>query len=498
MFFTEARTQFFTPLTGKYREIVSECLRLLYQRLYTDLRDYGHLINRDQLVDIFKEAIARTPVLDFSSAYDSDQDGRFKNSRELANFVIGKLIEHGWLEKQVDEASLQSSFGFTRMGRLFTQPFAESSNQFRTRNRNTRNTRNSLQAFLENAEIHDLLDAYEYSERIISDFTDVIGDLEERKRLLVKEVESRHLIEQASDAFFDFMETVFKPDLEIRLSVDSVEKYRDQIGDILTRIRRKRKYGKGEPELAQKDWRAVMELELRKALPQQVVAGVSLLETILETIDRRLKNACDIMLPALRRSLNTFTQRADIIIRQLSFINSQQQINHLDFFNRLLELPEAEQDQLLASMGEDLAEINLRYLDPAQLVIRQRRQLPSVISRIDELSPPASDALQEIYIQNALDRAFNVQSSELKHYLFKLLNEQQHINASDLPADSMQDLLHLAHAIEVSGQDMQSSNWHFEISQQADDLLRPPKVTQGEYFLARDEFAITLIGDITN
>src|SRR5690606_38645270 len=199
-------------------------------------------------------------------------------------------------------------------------------------------------------------------------------------------------------AFFDFMETVFKPDLEIRLSVDSVEKYRDQIGDILTRIRRKRKYGKGEPELAQKDWRAVMELELRKALPQQVVAGVSLLETILEAIDRRLKNACDIMLPALRRSLNTFTQRADIIIRQLSFINSQQQINHLDFFNRLLELPEAEQDQLLASMGEDLAEINLRYLDPAQLVIRQRRQLPSVISRIDELSPPASDALQEIYI----------------------------------------------------------------------------------------------------
>lgn len=495
MFFTESRIQFFAPLTGKYREIVAECLRLLYQRLYTDLRDYGHSLHRDQLVDIFKEAIARTPVLDFSSTYDNDQEGRFKNSRELANFVINKLIEHGWIEKQVDEASLQSSFGFTRMGRLFTQPFAEKSNQFRTRNRNTRNTRNSLQAFLENAEIHDLLDAYEYSERIISDFTDVIGDLEERKRQLVKEVESRHLIEQASDAFFDFMETVFKPDLEVRLSVDSVEKYRDQISDILTKIRRKRKYGRGDTELAQKDWRAVMELELRKALPQKVVPGVSLLETILEAIDRRLKNACDIMLPALRRSLNTFTQRADIIIRQLSFINSQQQINHLDFFNTFLDLPDSEQDELLGSMGRDLAEVNLRYLDPAQLVIRQRRSLPSVISRIDELSPPASEALQEIYIQNALDRAFTVQSNELKQYLSEVLNGLDHVKASELPSNTMRDVLHLAHAIEASGQEMQSGKLHFEISQNPDDLLAPPKVTDGEYFKARDQFVIRLIDD---
>src|SRR5690606_6474942 len=75
----------------------------------------------------------------------------------------------------------------------------------------------------------DLLDAYEYSERIISDFTDVISELEERKRQLVREVEARQLVQQASEEFFDFMEKVFKPDLEVRLSADSVEKYRDRL-----------------------------------------------------------------------------------------------------------------------------------------------------------------------------------------------------------------------------------------------------------------------------
>ena len=39
MFFSDSRQHFFNPLTGKYRELVAQCLSLLYQRLYTDLRD---------------------------------------------------------------------------------------------------------------------------------------------------------------------------------------------------------------------------------------------------------------------------------------------------------------------------------------------------------------------------------------------------------------------------------------------------------------------------
>src|SRR5690606_18929855 len=157
------------------------------------------------LVVIFKEAIARTPVLDEQEDM-GENERRIKRHRELAYVIVNCLLENGWLEKQVDQASLQRSYGFSRLCLLITQPFRNSDcNHFLTRNRNTRNARNSLQAFYEQGEVHDLLDAYEYSERIISDFTDVISELEERKRQLVREVEARQLVQQASEEFFDFM-----------------------------------------------------------------------------------------------------------------------------------------------------------------------------------------------------------------------------------------------------------------------------------------------------
>lgn len=499
MFFSDSREHFFNPLTGKYRELVAECLRLLYQRLYTDLRDYGHAMNRDQLVDIFKEAIARAPILDIDADTDSVEaedtnEGRFKTQRDLASFIINRLIENGWLEKQVDETNLQSSYGFSRMGRLFTQPFADNdANQFRTRNRNTRNTRNSLQAFYDQGEINDLLDAYEYSERIISDFTDVIAELEERKRQLVREVESRQLIQQASDEFFDFMETVFKPDLEVRLSADSVEKYRDQITDIITKVRRKRKYGLGDVEMAEKDWRAVMEIRLRKALPQKVVPGVSLLETLLQTIDSRLKNACDIMLPALRRALNTFTQRADIIIRQLSYINSRGQDDLMDIYRALGNLNSEQQDQVLLEQGESIASIHMGFVDPAQIQIRAPRRIQIVRSTLDEDKALDVEAQKALFIQQALDKAFILQSSSLRDYVYNTLVENGQIHSSELKANSMQELLNLSHAIEVGAAANISSRYRFEISQDSTWLHSEPLITTDNYFVQRDEFLIRLI-----
>lgn len=491
MFFSDNRQYFFSPLTGKYRELVAECLRLLYQRLYTDLRDYGHAINREQLVDIFKEAIARTPVLD--SGEPDDTEGRFRSQRDLASFVINRLIEHGWLEKQVDEASLQSSYGFTRVGRLFTQPFAENHvNQYRTRNRNTRNTRNSLQAFYDQAEINDLLDAYEYSERIISDFTDIISELEERKRQLVREVESRQLIQQASDDFFDFMETVFKPDLEVRLSADSVEKYRDQIAEIITKIRRKRKFGQGDEETAEKDWRAVMELRLRKALPHKVVPGVSLLETMLETIDIRLKNACDIMLPALRRSLNTFTQRADIIIRQLSYINSQGRDDLFEVYRLLADLNLEQQDALFDTLGEEAASLQMGFIDPSQIQLRMPRPIHVIRSELDADKALDVEAQREIFVQQALDRAFILQSSNIRDFVAKSLLEKGEVNSRDLRAESMQDLLSLAHTIEAGSSPNLSSVYEFSVHQDDEWLQSAPRVEGDEYFTRRDEFVIRL------
>ena len=83
----DSRQHFFNPLTGKYRELVAECLRLLYQRLYTDLRDYGHAMNREQLIDIFKEAVARAPILDADTSDAEDSEVLEQPSRVLRGDV---------------------------------------------------------------------------------------------------------------------------------------------------------------------------------------------------------------------------------------------------------------------------------------------------------------------------------------------------------------------------------------------------------------------------
>jgi hypothetical protein len=305
-------------------------------------------------------------------------------------------------------------------------------------------------------------------------------------------VESRQLIQQASDEFFDFMETVFKPDLEVRLSADSVEKYRDQISDIITKIRRKRKYGQGDAETAAKDWRAVMEIRLRKALPQKVVPGVSLLETLLQTIDSRLKNACDIMLPALRRALNTFTQRADIIIRQLSYINSRAQDDLMDIYRSLGNLTPEQQDQVLIEQGEAIAGIQMGFIDPAQIQLRAPRNIPVVRSMLDEDKALDAEAQKSLFIQQALDKAFILQSSNVRDYVYKALMEKGEIHSSALHANNMQELLNLSHAIEVGAAENLSSRYRFVVRQQSEWLHQQPLVVNDAYFKRRDEFVISL------
>ena len=472
MFFNEDRPQFFSPLSGKYREVVVQCLRLLYQRLYTDLRDYGHSLNRDQLLDIFLEAVARAPVL------DGDQDeGRFKSQRELASFILKRLLNAAWLEKQVDDTTLQSTFSFTRAGRIFTQPFVEmESARVRTRHRNTRNTRNSLQAFLESGEVHDLLDAYECSERIISDFTDIIAELEERKRQLVREVEARQLVEQASDEFFDFMEKRFQPDVAVRLSADSVEKYRDEIAELIAKIRRKRK-----------EWKAEVEFRLRELMPDQIVEGHSLLWNLLDGIDARLRNASDVMLPALRKALHSFTQRADIIIRQLSYLSAQQHSDVLDVCKSLLELPAEQQENLLSEAGEAMAGLQTGFVDPDQVRLMTLRK-PRVVQAVfdDGVDDFDLDARKDLYVQQLLDQAFMVSDSAMRDYILTTFKKGEKVLSSTLPVNSATDLLAAAHAIEVASSSNLSSELQFLVTPQGTS-------SSNEYFDQIDEFAIELV-----
>lgn len=443
MFFAQSRIQFFKPLTGKYREQVAECLKLLYTRLYSAEADYGESLRREQVIDIFAEALTRAPLLEDDEQPEPSR--RFKNEREQAGWILNLLVEHGWLEKQVDQATFQSTYPFSRAGRMFTHPLLESdSNRIRTRHRNTRNTLNALEAFASRGEVHDLLDAYEYSERIIADFTDMIAELEERTRELVQEVESQILVQEATEQFFDFMENRFKPDLSIRLSADSVEKHRDDIQRTISRIRRKRN-----------EFKADAERRLRELAPQLVRGNRSVLWHILDTIENRMRNAAEIMLPALRKALLNFTKRADIIIRQLTYLAANQKTDVVTLCKQLSQHGVEQQQQHLEQLGSALAGIQFAFPDPQQIKLQQKRERQVVQTAIQQQQPLDQEAHKALYLQHMLDQAFNLNQQALRDYIEQsLLNNHDKnsngIRASELPINNAKDLLAMSHIIEMA------------------------------------------------
>lgn len=476
MFFQDQQHQFFRPLTSKYREQIVECLRVLYLRVYSSLADYSQTLDRNQLVELFQDAITRTPLLEDGDEGDTEMPVR--SDREQAGWVLNTLLEYGWVEKQMDEASLSSTYAFTRLGRLFTQPFVESNAGFRTRHRNTRNTRNALAAFVESPqedlEVHDLLDAFEYSERIISDFTDVVAELDERKRQLVQAVETEQLVERATDEFFDFMEKRFMPDLAVRLSADSVEKYRDEIHSLIERARRKRK-----------EFKHKAEQELRRMAPGLLdEPGQSYYYFILDKIAARLHNACEVMLPALRRALHSFTRRADIIIRQLSFMSGGEQSELLEICRELTEAGEDAQQARLAAAGDAAAVLNVGFIDPAQVRLHAQRQRRVVNSQVEGEGVMSQGDRKDLFIRQALGQAFSVNNRELLDYVRGSLNQGRSISSADLPVRDAKDLLRAAHIVETASAGT-SSEFSFRIRNEQ-------RKTKGEFFES-DVFTLELV-----
>ena len=473
MFFTDDCLHFFKPLSSKYREQVVQCLALLYQSQYGSSADYGQSLNRDQLIEIFEESLARSKNLVFEDSAE-DQEQRFKNHREQANWVLKQLVDSGWIDRQVDAATLQSTFPFSRLGRIFSLAIIESDNtQIRTRHRNTRNTLNALEAFISRGEVYDLLDAFDYSERIITDFTDVISELEERKRELVREVESQQLVQQATDQFFDFMEKRFQPDISVRLSADSVEKHRDDISRAVAKIRRRKK-----------EFLKEAEIQLRRIIPDLREPDQSYLWYILDTIEQRMRNASEIMLPALRRSLHSFTKRADIIIRQISYMNSQHNNNLVEICRELGDLPEDEYNARLDSASEAMATMRVQFVDPQQVRLQERKQTQWVDSSVHEHKAIDKDAQRELMIQQLLDQAFMVTGKHVKDYVLSSLRSGRRISTRGLPVDDAKDLIAMAHVIEIGAVNNLSSDLEFRVEPTG------KRVTDSNYY---HEFTIELV-----
>jgi hypothetical protein len=198
-----------------------------------------------------------------------------------------------------------------------------------------------------------------------------------------------------------------------------------------------------------------------------------------------MRNAAEVMLPALRRALHGFTKRADIVIRQLSFLSSQQDDDIVEVCRELSDLDDDEFGLRLARASHHMETMKLGLVDPKQVRLVERKKKPVVDTSVHEYSDVDEDARHDLIIQQLLDRAFVFNRQDLKDYIVTALKEKQHISSAQLPIESAPELLALAHIIEVGSVNNLDSD--FEFSVQATG-----KTLTNAYFSQADEFNIEL------
>src|SRR5690606_18613134 len=225
------------------------------------------------------------------------------------------------------------------------------------------------------------------------------------------------------------------------------------------------------------------ERALRRVMPDGLLSPQqSYLFFVLESIENRLRNACDIMLPALRRAMQSFTQRADIIIRQMSYLTSQRHNNTLALCQALAKLPAEVQDQWLLQAGERMAGARVGFVDPAQVRLQEGRRAREVHTALDLGEDIDPQARKELYIQQLLDRAFTVTDQQMRRTMLEALGNGRRISTRHFPVTSVRELLTAAHAIAIGSEGGLSSEYQFRVTAVAGGRIST------EYFEQADEF----------
>ena len=199
------------------------------------------------------------------------------------------------------------------------------------------------------------------------------------------------------------------------------------------------------------------------------------------------------MLPALRKALQGFTKRADIIIRQMSYLASSSHNDMAKVCQQLVAQPRAEQDRLLVLAGDLMAVPRVGLVDPVHLYLHSRRskrtfQLDVAEDRDEEFD---RDAHRELVVQQWLDQAFLINDTQVRRFLARHLLAGEAVKTSDLPVDSAGELLSLAHAIEVGSANSLTDELQFSVEYSGSEPVA------SAYFHQQDQFEIRIRETLT-
>ena len=439
IFFEAERQRFFRPLNSTRRELVCACLRALYERLHGPCADYGHNLNRDALKALITPVVRESQnALDLEDGQDEFSALDASDPQALTAALIRALLRDGWLEQFPDRHGLVTAFRLSRPGKVFAEAFWSLSRPSRSRQRNMRGCRNALEAALaERGDAHDIVDAYEYAEKVIEDLTDGIDYLQERIRHLMREA----TMHAQWDDFVEFLER-FQRDYARQLTADSATLNRQAIRQKIEALR--------ERAATQNLQRIETQLHAIAQWAVREYSGPSVLDWLLDRIDEMVNAAWETKQPTLVRAMETYVRRITGLVQQSMMLRTGQNRHaYLSAISTLAGQSRSAQDALLNRIGAHITHAELRLLDPSSFRLRsvsQRRKAATI-----SVQPrPGRAARLDAFLQRAESEAFAISNETLLQGLRRDLALFQHpVKLSSLPLETARDLIGQLQTIEA-------------------------------------------------
>lgn len=438
-FFAAERERFFRPLNGARRELVAAALRTLYERLHGPSADYAHNLNRDELKELLLPVVlAHRDRLDTADTSDELNALEAEYPGQLTSVLIRVLVQDGWLEQYPDRQGLVTAFRFSRPGKLFSEAFWALYRPSRSRQRNMRGCRNALVAALsERGDAHDLVDAYEYAEKVIEDLTEGIDDLQERVRRLMVEAS----VHNQWDSFVEFLER-FQRDYSKQLTVDSSTLNRSAIKQNLEQLR---------TELGAAKFHR-MEAQLRDIAAWAVKehTGDTVVGWLLERIEEIVDAAHQTKQPGFIRAMENYVKRVSGLMQQSMMLRTGQSRHaYLEAIQRVASVDGKEQDRLLTQIGQGLSLVEVRLLDPSSFKLRSAAQKRKAAT-VSVPPRPSREARLLAAMKQAEAMAFSVPNESLTQQIRSDLRLFKHpVRLSGLPLTTARDVIAAMQTVEA-------------------------------------------------
>jgi hypothetical protein len=439
--FDKGHQQFFRPLMLKRRRIIAACIRAFYERLYGSHADYRSILGREDLRDLFVQTIQTndaTTDLDDDTSEEGFSSVDISDEQKMASAFIRQLVTDGWLETAEDRVRLVTAYRFTRAGKIFAHALTLSERpRERTRQRNMRSCKNALAAFIERSDVEDLLDAYEYADRVITDLSEDIELFYELARKILLDAHARG----NWDDFIGFIERRFRDEFSPRLVYDNAERHRLDIGTLIDRLR----------DLEDRDRQMIdADLVLHAPWTSQAALEGTAFVWLLERIEEMVTAACRAKQPELFRAMESYIRRHVVLLSQSLFMDSSGSCASQSSLIRMLgEKPREVQDRWLESYGAALSPSAVALHDPASIRIktiaeRQRAQTVSIVPEITR-----DERLRQFLLQ-AEERAFSLSQQDVVSYLLSHMDCKDSLRLSDLPVEDAIQALSLLRAVDAA------------------------------------------------